>query len=109
MHGMWQSGRMRDETPLETQAPKHEVQSLGGLARKNSLTPERRTEIAKTAAKARWDGAGTPRTTHTGNLTLVDGKEIACAVLEDGTRIITSHGVMKAFGRPWKGTYQAMT
>jgi hypothetical protein len=30
--------------------------SKGGAARAEKLTPERRSEIAKTAAKARWEG-----------------------------------------------------
>lgn len=39
--------------------PKAEAQRLGGLkgaeSRAKSLTPEKRQEIAKNAAKARWD------------------------------------------------------
>lgn len=40
-------------------APKAEAQRLGGLkggeSRAKSLSPEQRQEIAKNAAKARWD------------------------------------------------------
>jgi hypothetical protein len=42
-----------------------ELGKLGGPARAKSLTPERRREIARNAAKARWDkspaSARTPR------------------------------------------------
>ena len=33
----------------------------GGPARANALAPERRAEIARTAARARWDRASQPR------------------------------------------------
>lgn len=33
-----------------------QMASLGGMARAKSLTPERRREIARKAAKARWKG-----------------------------------------------------
>ena len=38
--------------------PKKSMQSLaklGGMARKKTLSPERRSEIAKKAAQARWE------------------------------------------------------
>ena len=38
----------------EIQDPKPE-QRNGGLARARALTPERRSEIARKAARARWD------------------------------------------------------
>lgn len=34
--------------------------NAGGLARAAALTPERRAEIAATAAAARWTGSGKP-------------------------------------------------
>jgi len=42
------------------------------------------------------------KATHYGTVTIGD-KELACAVLEDGTRILTQGAVFKAFGRPRKG------
>jgi hypothetical protein len=36
--------------------------SKGGLARAARLTPKRRREIARAAARARWDHAGTSGT-----------------------------------------------
>jgi hypothetical protein len=41
-----------EETPLEKRA------SIGGAARSSKLSPERRSEIAKKAASARWESKG---------------------------------------------------
>lgn len=43
--------------------------------------------------------------THQGKLN-IGTKEIDCAVLADGTRVILSHGFLTALGRPWKGSYK---
>jgi hypothetical protein len=43
--------------------------------------------------------------THQGKLN-IGTKEIDCAVLADGTRVILSRGFLNALGRPWKGSYQ---
>lgn len=43
--------------------------------------------------------------THQGKLN-IGTKEIDCAVLADGTRVILSQGFLKALGRPWKGSYK---
>lgn len=56
-------------------------QSKGGLARKEALTKEQRSEIAKRAAASRWGGEQTPRPSHIGTLKIL-GREIPCAVLE---------------------------
>lgn len=69
----------------------------GGFARAESLSPEQRKEIAYKAAKARWEG-GIPHATHEGVIRLGD-MEIACAVLEDGRRVLTQSGFMRALGR----------
>lgn len=76
------------------------MQSLGGKARAKKLSKEDRSAIAKGAAEARWEKAGKviPRATHEGTLTIGD-MEIPCAVLEDGTRVLTQSGVMVALGR----------
>jgi hypothetical protein len=42
------------------------------------------------------------KATHQGKLTIGD-KELNCAVLEDGTRILSANAVFKAFDRPRKG------
>jgi hypothetical protein len=85
-------------------------QSLGGVARKEKLTPEQRSEIAKKAAAARWDKQGRPlpQATHDGVLKIGEA-EIACYVLENGQRVISTRGVMKGLGRRWRGRKYAGT
>lgn len=77
-------------------------QSKGGKSRAEKLTAEQRHEIASTAAKARWaEAANLPKATHTGNLRIGD-EEIPCAVLSDGTRLLTQAGFLQALGRSSK-------
>lgn len=72
-------------------------QAKGGIARAEALSPEERSEIAKKAAKTRW-APGVPRATHEGAIHL--GKaSISCAVLENGQRVLTQSGFMRALGR----------
>lgn len=71
------------------------MQSLGGKARAESLSAEKRSEIAAAAAAARWS---LPRATHEGDLPIV-GTTIHCAVLEDGRRVLTQSDVMLVLGR----------
>lgn len=69
----------------------------GGHARANSLTIEQRKSIARKAASARW-GSHLPVATHEGEFPI--GRTlISCAVLEDGTRIITQAAFLRAMGR----------
>lgn len=73
----------------------------GGRARAKKLTPERRSEIARSAVEARWAKEGRqpmPRATHEGMLDVGD-VSIPCAVLENGQRVLTQSGFMKALGR----------
>jgi hypothetical protein len=75
------------------------AQVKGGLARAESLTPEERSKIARIAAESRWQNDDKPpHATHEGVLT-IGGIEIACAVLEDGRRVLTQSGFMRALGR----------
>jgi hypothetical protein len=71
------------------------IQSMGGKARAEALSDEQRTEIASRAAAARW---AAPKATHEGEIPLAD-KSIPCAVLEDGTRLLTQGGFLVALGR----------
>jgi len=72
--------------------------AIGGRARAESLSPEKRSEIAKLAAAARWDNAEPIlNATHSGELTLGNAK-IECAVLEDGSRVISQRGFARAMG-----------
>ncbi|MCJ7601818.1 MAG: P63C domain-containing protein [Desulfobulbaceae bacterium] len=75
-------------------------QSLGGKARAEKLSKQHRSDIASVAAKARWakESIGEiPKATHPGELKIGDIR-IPCAVLEDGRRVISEHGVTTALG-----------
>jgi hypothetical protein len=81
------------------------IQSRGGIARRKALSAEVRREIASKAAEARW-GTAVPKATHTGTLRIGD-VEIPCAVLDDGRRVLTQQGFLRAIGRnpnPQAGT-----
>src|ERR1700682_306882 len=69
----------------------------GGKARKESLTPTRRAEIAREAAEGGWAG-DIPRAINEGILKIGD-TEIECAVLETGMRLISQRAFMGALGR----------
>ncbi len=92
-------------TPLQEQASK------GGLARAKALTSKQRSEIARKAINTRWEKAGKPQpptATHAGILQ-IGNAEIQCYVLEDGSRILSTRGMMKALGRRWRGRKYAGT
>lgn len=76
-------------------------QSLGGKARAEKLPKDTRSAIASAAAKARWTKESAtgelPKATHQGELTIGD-IVIPCAVLEDGRRVVSEHGVTTALG-----------
>jgi hypothetical protein len=70
------------------------IQSLGGHARRDSLTQEERTEISRRAALARFY----PQATHEGEFRLAD-RTILAAVLPDGKRLIVQANFLRAIGR----------
>lgn len=76
----------------------------GGKARAEKLSPEQRSEIAKKAGAARWKEPPSEiiKATHIGQLRL-GNIEVQCAVLEDGTRVLTASSIFTAFGRTRKG------
>lgn len=82
---------------------KDQKKVAAALARADGLSPERKTEIARKAAIARWS-AHLPDATHEGDLK-VAGLELPVAVTSDGTRLMISKAFMTALGRPWKGSY----
>lgn len=82
---------------METDDTKTTPQEKGGHARAKALSPKERSDIATEAAYARWSSK-VPRATHTGELHIGDTK-IPCAVLEDGTRVLTQWGFLRAIGR----------
>src|SRR5437899_145312 len=73
----------------------------GGQSRAAKLSPEDRQAIAREAAEARWGSAGVPRATHTGSLE-IGGRELSCAVLENGKRLLTQETFLTALGRAAK-------
>jgi P63C domain len=75
----------------------------GGKARAEALSRKERRDIAKKAAAARWDDS-IPEATHIGELQIGD-RVLACAILSDGTRVLSRGGVATAFG-PVTGGYQ---
>jgi hypothetical protein len=87
-----------DEREKETV---QEAGAKGGRSRAENMTPEERREAARRAAEARWLLAGkqpkTPVATHTGDLRIGD-LEISCAVLSDGTRVLSETGIVNALG-----------
>ncbi|MBW7838003.1 MAG: hypothetical protein H3C28_15355 [Sphingomonadales bacterium] len=86
---------MTDDTP----------QSKGGQARAAHLSPEERSEIAKSGAQARWKRVkeaneadiSLPQATHQGKMA-VGGLELDCYVLADGRRVFHKRGMARALG-----------
>jgi hypothetical protein len=75
----------------------------GGHARKAKLSPERRSEIARTAAAARHSKPPSlPVATHKGVLEIGD-TSIQCFVLNDGRRVISGRGMTAAIGMKGRG------
>lgn len=68
----------------------------GGIARSKALTKQERSEIAKRAAAARWQRARIEgpiiKAEFTGELS-IGACKIPCAVLEDGRRVLSEHGI----------------
>lgn len=81
-------------------------QAEGGKARAERLSSEERSAIAKKGAEARWrkGGEASIRATHAGVLHLGD-KELACANLPDGRRVISESTILTALGRGYSGYY----
>src|SRR5687767_12257574 len=90
---------------MEEHEPQGDVigRAKGGVARANAMTPEERAEQSRRAANARWDGT-IPVATHIGELKIGD-LVLPCAVLPDGTRLISQGGIATAFG-PVTGGWQ---
>ena len=75
--------------------------SKGGLARAQALSANSRRDIARQAARARWEKereqGPLPKATHRGTL-IIGGASIPCAVLSDGRRILSETGITNALG-----------
>lgn len=75
--------------------------AAGGVARAKKLSSEKRREIAKKGAEARW-GSGPVREVLAGSPDKplqIGGAEIECYVLDDDTRVITQASMLQALGR----------
>ncbi len=91
--------RVESDASIMSEEEKDQTKVKGAFARAEALTSEQRSEIAKKAAEARWSKEqDLPQATHEGILQL-SGVNIPCAVLKDGTRVITQGGLMEALGR----------
>ena len=66
-------------------------------ARAESMTPERRSEIAKKAADARWT-SDLPVADFEGDFEIA-GTVVSAAVLRDQRRVITQSSFLRALGR----------
>lgn len=77
--------------------------SKGGKARADQLSKEDRQEIARQAALTRWNQQLPilPQATHVGTIEIGD-KQISCAVLENGRRLLTQETFLIAVGRAGK-------
>lgn len=76
----------------------HSKQAKGGNSRAERLSADRRSEIARSAAEARW----TPKATHQGVLQIGEAN-IPCFVLDDGRRVISGRGMTTAIGMLGRG------
>jgi len=78
-----------------------EAGKKGGKARAKRMTKEERSQRASQAAMKRW-GKEVPQATHEG-LLVIGEAEISCYVLENGSRMMSTRGIMKGLGRAWRG------
>lgn len=74
--------------------------SAGGKARAAALPAQRRSEIARKAATARWSEPTKEAICGSPDKPLIIGDvEIECYVLDDGTRVLTQAAFLQALGR----------
>jgi len=69
------------------------------LARSESLTPEQRKQIARDAARSRWDGDLQEATHESTKPLKIGDMELECAVLKNRTRVITQASFLRSLGR----------
>ncbi len=85
----------------DTERPdRAEIASKGGAARAESLTPSRRSEIAKGGALARWS-QNFPHAVCEGTIDFA-GRSISCAVLDTKLRVLTQETFLTTLGRASK-------
>jgi len=74
--------------------------AIGGKARAEKLSPERRREISRAASAAKAELAKLPKATHgrEDHPLHIGNVEIPCYVLEDGRRVLAQRGMVAALG-----------
>jgi len=75
--------------------------ALGGRTRAHRMTPAERSASARKASLASWSN---PKEVAHGDLELIPGSLIPCAVLDNGMRVLSTRGVSRAFGYRKTGT-----
>jgi hypothetical protein len=97
------TGNMKSKPPVDAVDRKNPKQtgSLGGHARAERMTPEQRSSAARKAAQALWS---CPKEIAHGELEMIPGSRIPCAVLDNGMRVLSTRGVSRVFGYRKTGT-----
>ena len=81
-------------------ADKDPAKVAAGKARSENMTPERRSEIARRAAAAKWGNLREAISRE--GVVNVGGVELQCYVLDDETRVLARASFVKAIGRTGK-------
>jgi P63C domain len=83
---------------------KQKAGKIGGIKRAELLSPERRAEIARQGAEARWSGKPI-RALHKGSFKEEFGSDVDCYVLDDlrKTAVISQRGMGEALGLSSRG------
>jgi len=76
---------------------KQSIQTMGGLARAQKLSQEKRSEIARNAALEKWKLPKAIFGTPDKKLKIGD-RELECYVLEGGERVLSGRGMQEAIG-----------
>lgn len=85
---------------------KNQSKSVGGIARRDALSPDVRSEIAKKAAMARWNKSTDLPTTDVRKalwgapekMLKIGNTLVECYVLEGGVRVLSGRGMQEAIG-----------
>lgn len=82
----------------------------GGIARAKQLSAKERKAIARSGAVARWGIATLPRAVCSSEDTplRIGGVDLDAYVLEDGTRVLSQAGFLRALGRNKRAAYRSL-
>ncbi len=80
----------------------NQIRSKGGKAAAKSMTPQQRKERSIKAQMGKKCNQHIPKATHTGELT-IGNVTVGCAVLDNGTRVITETSMFELLKRSRKG------